>query len=44
MINWNTPLMDWDDMELEHWDETAGGLDLWDKSFDRGHDFQHFLH
>lgn len=44
MINWNTPLMDWDDMELEHWDETTGGLDLWDKSFDRGHDFQHFLH
>lgn len=43
LIDWKNPMLDWEDMELEHWDESTGGLGLWDKSFDRGHDFGHFL-
>lgn len=43
MIDWKTPLYDWSDMELEHWEPRASGLDLWNKSFDRNHSFAHFL-
>lgn len=43
MIDWKTPMLNWEDMELEHWDESASGLNLWDKSFDRDHNFAHFL-
>lgn len=43
MIDWKKPMYDWSDMELEHWEEKAGGLNLWEKSFDQNHSFAQFL-
>lgn len=43
IIDWKRPMLDWKDMELEHWDDKGHGLNLWDKSFDSGHNMAHLI-